>query len=121
MRKTFLLTTLALLSLLVTRSAEPDKQIPAKETGQHVGETVSVTGKVTGVRTLDSGMTLVNLGGPYPDQACTIVVRPQHAKAVGDISGFDGKTITVRGTITAYKGKPQIEISKRDVVTEVKN
>ncbi len=120
MRKTLLLLTFMILSLPVARSAEVEKPIPAKEAAKHVGETASVTGKVDGVRTLDSGMTLVNLDGRYPDQACTIVVRPQHAKAVGDLSGLDGKTVTVRGTITDYKGKPQIEITTRDAITEAK-
>ncbi len=65
-------------------------------------------------------MTLVNIDGRYPDQALTVVVRPQHAKAVGHLSGLDGKTIAVRGKITDYKGKPQVEIEKREAITEQK-
>ena len=116
-----LLSCLALSCAAVpARAADATKSFPAREAKDHLGETVTISGKVDGVRTLDSGMTLVNLDGRYPEQACTIVVRPPHAKTVGDLSGFDGKTIAVSGTVTDYKGKPQIEITKRDAIAEIK-
>jgi DNA/RNA endonuclease YhcR with UshA esterase domain len=110
----------ALLTLVAALAADTLKTYPAAEARKHVGETAIVTGKVDGVRTLDSGLTLINLDGRYPEQACTVVVRAEHAKDVGDLSGLDGKTIAVKGTITDYKGKPQIEVTQRDAITEPK-
>lgn len=103
-----------------TPAASADKSYPATEAKNHVGESAFITGKVDGVRVTSSGMTLVNLDGRYPDQAFTIVVRPEHAKDVGDLSPLDGKTVTVHGKITDFKGKPQIEITKREAITEKK-
>jgi len=120
MKFALLLSCLALSCVIPARAADATKSFPAREAQGHCGETVTITGKVDGVRTLDSGMTLVNLDGRYPEQACTIVVRPQHAQTVGDLSGFVGKTIAVTGVVTDYKGKPQIEITKRDAITETK-
>ena len=70
------------------------------------------------MRVTSTGLTLVNLDGRYPDQACTVVVRAEHQKTVGDLSGLEGKTIRVHGTITEFKGKPQIEITSKDAITE---
>ena len=120
MKFALLLSWLALSCVIPVRAADATKSFLAREAQGHFGETVTITGKVDGVRTLDSGMTLVNLDGRYPGQSCTLVVRPKHAKTVGDLSGFVGKTIAVTGVVTDYKGRPQVEITKRDAITETK-
>jgi hypothetical protein len=39
------------------------------------------------------------------------------ATNVGDVSGLDGKTVDIAGTVKLYKGKPDIVIQSRDRIT----
>lgn len=81
--------------------------IPHAEAGKHVGQEVTVTGRVSGVRTIASGMTFVNFGTRGAADAFTAVGKP------GVIAGetllpYDGKDVEVTGTIELYKDSPQI-------------
>lgn len=61
-----------------------------------------------------SGLTLVNLGAAYPNQLLTVVLK---GEAKEKWTAKDGKTICVRGKVSEYKDKFQIEISKSEDVT----
>jgi DNA/RNA endonuclease YhcR with UshA esterase domain len=101
-------------------AAETEKVLPAAEAKAHVGETVTVTGQVDGIKVLGSGMILINVDGKYPNQALTVVVREADAAAVGDVSGYEGKKIRVHGTVTEFKGGAQIEIKTKEAIAEAK-
>jgi len=78
----------------------------------HIGDEVTVSGKVYGFKDLGS-MVLVNVGAVYPNQLLTVVLRGK-AKAIA--KEVDGKQITIIGKISEYKGKPQIEVSDPKMV-----
>jgi hypothetical protein len=74
------------------------------EASQHIGEEMTVSGKVSRVGTIPSGMTFVNFGADF-----AVVARPGIADAE-ILKGFEGKVVEVTGTIAFYKDSPQIVI-----------
>ncbi|HVU95986.1 MAG TPA: S1/P1 nuclease [Puia sp.] len=82
----------------------PAVKIDVADAQAHVGKNVVVTAKVFGYKALE-GLTLVNLGAAYPNQALTVVLRGEATSLAGAI---DGKTIQVTGKVEMYKGKPEI-------------
>jgi hypothetical protein len=93
---------------------QPPVKIDVKDGAKHVNENVIVTAKVYGIKALEE-LTLVNLGAAYPDQLMTVVLRGS-ARPIA--VGLDGKTITVTGTVTMYKGKPEIVVNDPKMVTQ---
>lgn len=79
----------------------------------HIGDYVIVTDKVYGVKDMGS-LVLVNVGGPYPDQPLTVVLRGNAKRLAGEL---DGKTIHATGKIELYKGKPEIVVTDAALVT----
>jgi hypothetical protein len=64
------------LSALFLVSTVHAVTIPHAEAGKHIGQEVTVTGKVSGVRTIPSGMTFVNFGVRGAADAFTAVGKP---------------------------------------------
>ena len=81
--------------------------IPHAEAGKHVGQEVTITGKVSGVRTIPSGMTFVNFGARGAADAFTAVGKPGVVDGQA-LLAYDGKDVEVTGTIELYKDSPQI-------------
>ena len=60
---------------LAAASARAETIIAAADAAKHVGETVTVEGTVSAVHTESrSGVTFIDVGGRYPDQAFTGVI-----------------------------------------------
>ena len=86
--------------------------IAPSETRQHVGQTVTVEGVVTEVNTTDrSGVTFLDMGGHYPNNAFTAVILRDDAGKFPDVKTLEGKTIDVTGTIKLCKGKTEIMLN----------
>lgn len=81
--------------------------ISLSDIGSYVDQNVTVSGKVYSIKDVKS-MVLVNVGGAYPNQPLTVVLKSA-AKALA--SGIEGKEITVTGTVILYKGKPEIIVT----------
>ena len=78
-----------------------------------VGTEVITSGKVYGHKSMGS-FILVDIGGPYPNQLLTIVLRGGAKTAYLNL---DGKTVTVQGTLVNRKGKPEIVITDAGKIT----
>jgi hypothetical protein len=114
-----LLTFISLLFLFASTSAQT--KISAKDAPTHIGETVTVCDKVYSTKLIDgSNMTLLNLGGYYPNQLLTVVIKGADRSKFKDApeSFYKDKNICVTGKIVDYKGKPEIVISGPDEVKE---
>jgi len=81
--------------------------IPYAEAGKHVGQEVTVTGTVSGVKTIASGMTFVNFGARGAADAFTAVGKPGVVDGA-TLAVYDGKDVEVTGTVELFKGSPQI-------------
>ena len=95
-------------------------KIALQDLSKHAGEKVTVCAKVYGIKYLDrSGTTFINVGAAYPSSPLTIVIfkkdRSNFAKVPEQL--YSNKNICVTGTLTQYKGKAEIIVSKPDAIT----
>ena len=90
--------------------------IAAADASKHIGERVSVIGKVYDGRDMQS-FYLLNLGAAYPDQLLTVVLRGE-TKSLA--AGMMGKTIKATGKVISYKGKPEIEVRNAKSIVVVR-
>jgi DNA/RNA endonuclease YhcR with UshA esterase domain len=74
----------------------------------HVGQTVTVEGAVSDVHTVGTGVTFIDLGGRYPDNAFTAVIFAADAGKFPNVSALNGKTVDITGPVQLYKGTPEI-------------
>jgi DNA/RNA endonuclease YhcR with UshA esterase domain len=81
------------------------------EAAKHVGETATVKGRVDSFHQSGKGNMFLNMGGKYPNQAFTAFIPSSSAAEFSNAQQFDGKTVSVSGKITLYKGKPEIVVT----------
>jgi hypothetical protein len=100
-----------------TLSVYSQTQIKLEDAKNHIGDSVTVCGKVYSARFVSNATnepTFLNLGAKYPDQLLTIViwsdVRKQFKGNPEDI--FLNKEICVTGKVELFRDKPQIVIKK---------
>lgn len=108
--------------LLLSLAAAAQKEIKLEDVGQHVGDSVSLTGKVAGGRFFPQGEgapTLLNIGAAYPHQLLTVVIRGTARKDFPGVPEKDllDKDIRVVGKVELYKGKPQIVVYQTGQLT----
>ncbi len=114
-----------LLALVIGCSAfvvQGQTQVKLEEVKTHIGDSVSVCGKVFSARYLESASnapTLINLGGAYPNELLTVVIFGETRGKFKDKpeEAWKDKTICITGRITDYRGKPQIVVTKAEQVT----
>jgi micrococcal nuclease len=59
-----------------------------------------------------SAITLLNVGGLYPDALLTILIKPENRAAFSNKPEeyYIGKEVCITGKIIMFKGKPEIEL-----------
>jgi DNA/RNA endonuclease YhcR with UshA esterase domain len=77
----------------------------------HVGQTVTVEGAVSDVNTVRTGVTFIDLGGKFPDNAFTAVILSDDAGKFPNVAALNGKTVEITGKVVLYKGKPQVVLN----------
>jgi len=101
-------------SVLVKENPALNKQAPKAikitDAESYINETVTVTAKVYGTKSLRNKV-LVNLGAAYPNQLLAVVLKKG---TKGMARAIKNRTITVTGKLINYRGKPEI------VVTNIK-
>lgn len=107
---------LPILSLLCIGVAKAHgASIPFADAAKHVGEEVTVTGKVSRVSTVASGMTFVNFGTRGEAGAFTAVAKPGTSDAA-TLKAFEGKEVEVTGKVELYKDSPQIVLKSAEAI-----
>lgn len=93
--------------------------IRAEETQKHIGDSVTVCGKVYDGRYMTqvkNNPTFLNIGNLFPNQLLTVViwnnVRKQFETAPEAL--FKGKEICVTGRIELYKERAQIVLRRKE-------
>jgi len=94
--------------ILITPSLSASDCIPIHEAGQNIGETKCVTGKVMQVRTGTKGVHFLEFCEDALACPFTVVVFSHDLKDVGDVRRLAGRTISIRGALKAYDGRPEI-------------
>ena len=87
----------------------------------HTQDAVSVTGKVFNAQVLGSGMTLLNIGGYFPDHLFEVLIQAADRSKFlyKPEEKFLGKHVQVTGSFMDSKGKLQMRISDPAQLFEV--
>jgi hypothetical protein len=95
----------------------PVTSAPASATP--AGDT-TVCDQFYGGKVLGSGMVLLNLGGAYPNQKITVVIKAEDRGKFKDAPDtyYDGKKVCVTGHVEMYKGKPEIVVTDASQLKE---
>lgn len=84
--------------------------VPAAQAYKHIGDYRIVCGYVAQVKGFSKGKYL-NLGTSYPNQDVTVVVWNSDMGNFDGVDQYEGRDICVQGTVSSYKGTPQIKLS----------
>lgn len=102
---------LAILFPLLGLAAE----IPSAEAKNHIGQTVTVCGRVESTRYLSSSEhkhTFLNFDKPYPDHTFTAFISGENrAKFDKPEEEYLKRDVCVTGEVKNYNGRPEIEVS----------
>jgi DNA/RNA endonuclease YhcR with UshA esterase domain len=106
-------TTVALFAAAIAALAigQTGPTYTPEEAAKHVGETATVTGKVDGFHQSGKGNIFLNMGGKYPNQAFTAWIPSGSASQFPNPQQYEGRTVSVSGKISLYKGKPEIIVN----------
>jgi hypothetical protein len=81
------------------------------EASAHIGDIASVRGTLVKAHTSSSGTVFLDFCANYKTCPFSGVVFADDAKAFGDLSRYNGETITITGKISSYQGKAEIVLS----------
>jgi hypothetical protein len=89
--------------------------IKAEDVGKHIGEKVTVCGKIYSGKFIENAKnqpTLLNMGEAYPNQLLTIVIGGSLRSKLTykPEERYANQYVCVTGVIRLYKEKPQIEV-----------
>jgi DNA/RNA endonuclease YhcR with UshA esterase domain len=103
--------------LFIAAGAGAQTAITSQDTKDHVGETVTVSGKVFDVFTTKTGKTLINFDNKYPNQTFTVVVNEDSKVDISAIKA--GSVLTISGLIKTFKDKPEMFLDTQDQIIKV--
>lgn len=102
------------VAALATPALAETQTIAPADAKAHVGQTVTIEGPVGNVSTARSGMTFIDIGGRYPDNAFAAVIFSDDSGKFADVKALNGKVVDVTGAVTLYRGKPEIVLKSAD-------
>jgi DNA/RNA endonuclease YhcR with UshA esterase domain len=109
-----------LLSLFCVVNADAQTSIKLEEVGKHVGDSVTVCGKVADMRYFENSKnkpTLLNIGAKHPDAPLTVVIwEDARSLFTSKVEDLLNKEICITGRIILYKEKPEIIIEKPEQI-----
>jgi DNA/RNA endonuclease YhcR with UshA esterase domain len=109
-----------LLGLFCIVSANAQTSIKLDEVGKHIGDSVTVCGKVADMRYFENSNnkpTLINMGAKHPNGLLTLVIwEKTRALFTGKPEDLIDKEICITGRIILYKDKPEIIIEKPEQI-----
>ena len=91
------------------------KQLTAPEAKAHIGEQATVCGTVASARyaAASRGMpTFLNFDNPFPNEIFTVLIWGENRAKFGTPEkDYQGKALCATGTITEYRGVPEVVVS----------
>lgn len=101
----------AVITALFCITAQAQKEIKIEDVANHVGDSVTVCAKVYGGIYLErSSLTLLNVGGAYPNAPLTLVIRQREKFKEAPETFYKDKEVCITGKIVLFREKPQIEL-----------
>lgn len=83
-----------------------------------VGKKLAVCDTVVDYRVVNADLTLLNLGGKYPNQNITIAVKGSDIKVNPAL--MKGKLVCFYGNVTLFKNKPEMVITSPAQIKDIK-
>lgn len=112
--------SLTLFTFFILTTAHAQTSIKLDEVNQHIGDSVSVCGKVADLRYFENSKnqpTFLNIGATYPNQQLTLVIWGDARKLfTGKVEDLLNKDICITGRLILYKNKPEIIIEKPEQI-----
>jgi hypothetical protein len=96
-------------------TADFSKPVPSKTIAAEVGHFVAVCDTVVDYRVVSPALTLLNLGGKYPNQNITIALKGPKVNA----ALMKGKAVCFYGEVTIFKNKPEIVVAEPVQIKEI--
>ena len=93
------------------------KHISTGKAINHIGESTTVVGTVSEIHVTAKGSVLIDMDGRFPNEQFTAVWLASGAP-VAQLQTFDGKTISVKGTIQEYRGRPEIILTSLSQISD---
>ncbi|MCB0725808.1 MAG: hypothetical protein KDC73_14025 [Ignavibacteriae bacterium] len=94
---------------------KPSGILKPSSAGDHVGESATVKGYVADVH-ITKKVAFLNFDKKYPKNTFTGVIFARSFSVFDNIEQYEGKTISITGEISTYKGKPQIILENEDQI-----
>jgi hypothetical protein len=85
------------------------------EASKYYDEKLTVTGKVARV-TVNPNITFIRFEQPAGAIPFTAVIFKEHAGQFGDVEKFNGQKLELMGTVTEYRGKPEMILESTNQV-----
>lgn len=89
-------------------TADFSKPVPSKTIAAEVGHMVAVCDTVVDYRVVSPALTLLNLGGRYPNQNITIALKGPKV----NLANMKGKAVCFYGEIALFKNKPEMVVTE---------
>jgi hypothetical protein len=83
---------------------------------KNLGKTGTLCDTVYSLRVVSDTLTLLNMGGVYPNQKYTVAVKGN--KITLDYTTLKGKPLCVTGVFLMYKNRPEIQITEPEQVNK---
>lgn|SRR5215831_8281520 len=117
-RTAALLLYLVFFAPLFVQAAE--KSLTGAEAKDHVGERATICGVAAGIHYAARSRgrpTFINLDKPYPNQVFTILIWGEDLAKFNNPASWEGKRVCATGTITLYRGSPEIVATSSNQIT----
>jgi hypothetical protein len=88
--------------------ASAQEKFSLKQFEKFVGKKVTLCDTVYSYKIFNDTLTMLNMGGTYPNQKFTVVITRK--EIVLNFDDIKGKHICVTGDLSKYKGKPEVLI-----------
>ena len=109
--RTFLFSLAILAFAIKTPAANTNAPVPLKigtaDASKYYEETMVVTGKVVQV-SIRPNVAILDMDKPYPDSPFTAVIFEENIAQFGDLQKLNNQNVEVSGTVTEYRGMPEI-------------
>ena len=116
--KSFAIFTVALCLMAAASSsrAGDTNTIPVTigtaQASDYIGKQVTVTGVVAQV-SVKPNLTHLDFDKRYPSNLFTAIIWSSHTNEFDNLRALKGKTVSVKGQVIDYKGKPEMELTNK--------
>ncbi|WP_461453495.1 hypothetical protein [Mucilaginibacter sp.] len=114
MKKLLLLFIIIAAFAIKSQAQQKPENYNVNQFVKHVGKKITMCETVYSFKILSDTVTMLNMGGEYPNQRFTVVVTGKEIELNYD--GLKGKHICVTGDTSLYKGHPEVLIYHPDQI-----